>query len=77
MKIKIVKDPVCPMCLDDMPPLSADYDGWELVTNEVLDNDNRYKAIYLCSESCRDALAKILAEKKGADSESLQETTTS
>jgi len=58
---------VCLMCMDDLPQDNPNDDGWEIVTDEVLDNDNKNIAIYvhnLCSESCRDAYATYLTEQR-------------
>jgi len=58
------------MCMDDLPPDNPNDDGWEIVTDEVLNNANKYKAIYvqnLCSESCRDAYAKYLRKQKAKE----------
>jgi hypothetical protein len=56
--------------MDNLPASNPNDDGWEIVTDEVLDNDNKNIAIYvhnLCSESCRDAYTTYLAEQKEAN----------
>lgn len=71
MQIELVKSEPCPMCMDPMPSFTAqsDSDNYELETDELIEAHARegltvYKTIFLCSESCRDAYAKRLTEKK-------------